>query len=148
MSASPLGICAAAARAAMGQLNYERLREASAARHGGGISGRQLAVLDPVRRVGLGTEALVAVGLVVLVVPLVPDDLAVPLEREHVRGDAVEEPPVVADDDRAAAEGEERLLERAQRVDVEVVRRLVEEEEVAALLQRPRQVQTVHLAAR
>jgi hypothetical protein len=44
---------------------------------------------------------------------------------------AVEEPAVVADDDRAAGELEERLLERAQRVDVEIVRRLVEEEHVA-----------------
>src|ERR1035437_6889094 len=110
--------------------------------------GRKLAVLDPVRAVGLGAEALVAVGLVVLVVALVPDDLAVALEREHVRRDAVEEPAVVADDDGAAAEREERLFERAKRVDVEVVRGLVEEQQVAAPLERPREMEAVHLAAR
>src|SRR5512141_2123621 len=106
------------------------------------------AVLDPVGAVGLGAEALVAVGLVVLVVPFVPDRLAVALEREHVRRDAVEEPAVVADDDRTAAERKERLFEGAQRIDVEVVRGLVEEEEVAAPLERPREMESVHFAAR
>src|SRR5664279_5191744 len=100
------------------------------------------------RAIGLGAEALVAVGLVVLIVAFVPDDLAVALEREHVRRDAVEEPAVVADDDGAAAEREERLFEGAQRVDVEVVRGLVEEQQVAALLERPREMEAVHLAAR
>ena len=81
------------------------------------------------------------VRLVVLVVALEPDDLAVALEGQHVRGDAVEEPAVVADDHRAAGEVDERLLERAQRVDVEVVGRLVEQEQVAAALQQLGQVQ-------
>ena len=49
-------------------------------------------------------------------------------EGEDVRRDPVEEPPIVADDG-AAGELDERLLERAERVDVEVVRRLVEEEQ-------------------
>ena len=77
-------------------------------------------------------EPAVPVGLVVLVVALEPDHLAVALEGEHVRGDAVEEPAVVADDDHAAGEVEQRVLERAQRVDVEVVGRLVEQQQVAA----------------
>ena len=45
---------------------------------------------------------------------------------------AVEEPAIVGDDHRAAGEREQRLLERAQRVDVEVVGRLVEQQQVAA----------------
>src|SRR5207245_6567665 len=52
---------------------------------------------------------------------------------------AVEEPAVVADDDGAAREIDERVLERAQRVDVEVVGGLVEEEEVPAAAQELRQ---------
>ena len=56
--------------------------------------------------VGFGAEALVAVGLVVGEVAFEPDNLAVTLEREHVRGDAVEEPAIVADDDDAAREAE------------------------------------------
>src|SRR5439155_19648538 len=88
-----------------------------------GPSRAQAAVFDAVRPLGLGAEAAAAVGFVVLVVALEPDDAALALEGEDVGGDAVEEPAVVADDDRAAREVDERVLERAQRVDVEVVGR-------------------------
>src|SRR5882724_6829037 len=44
---------------------------------------RQFAVLDPVRLIGGGAEAALAVGLVVLIVPFEPDHLAVALEGEH-----------------------------------------------------------------
>src|SRR5262249_54973619 len=91
----------------------------------------QLPVLDAVRLVGAGAEALAALGFVGLVVALAPDRLAVALEGQDVGGDAVQKPPVVADHHGAAAEGEQRLLQRAQRVHVEVVRRLVEQEQVA-----------------
>jgi hypothetical protein len=64
-----------------------------------------------------------------------------------VGGDPVEEPAVVADDDRAAGEIEERFFQGAQRVHVEVVRRLVQEEQVAAALQEFRQVDAVPLTA-
>ena len=100
------------------------------------------------RLVGGGAEAALAVGLVVLIVPLEPHHLAVAFEREHVRRDAIEEPAIVADDDGAAGEVQQRLFERAQRVDVEIVGRLVEQQQVAALLQQLRQVDAVALAAR
>ena len=74
-------------------------------------------------------------------------DLRVALEREDVRRDAVEEPAVVRDHDGAAGEVEQRLLERAQRVDVEVVRRLVEQQHVAAAAEQLREVDAVPLAA-
>src|SRR5262249_3351124 len=108
----------------------------------------QLPILDAMRMLRLGTQTPLAVRFVILVVPLEPDDLAVALEREHVRRDAIEEPAVVADDDRAAGEVEQRLLERAERVDVEIVGRLVEQQEVAPLLQELRQVDAIALAAR
>ena len=60
---------------------------------------------------------------------------------------AVEEPAIVRDHDGAAGEVEQRLLERAQRVDVEVVRRLVEQQHVAAAAQQLREVHAVALAA-
>src|SRR3954464_13751938 len=94
----------------------------------------QFPILDPMRLIRRRAESALPIGLVVLVVPLEPDHLAVSLEGEHVRGDAVEEPAVVADHDRAAGEVEQRFLERTQRVDVEVVGRLVEQQQVAALL--------------
>ena len=61
---------------------------------------RQLLVLDAVRLVGGGAELLAAPLLVLGEVALEPADLAVALERQDVRGDAVEEPAVVADDRR------------------------------------------------
>ena len=69
------------------------------------------------------------------------------LPRENVCGDAVEEPSVVARDDRAAREFEQRLFQALERLGVEVVRRLVEQQEVAALLERKCEVQAVALAA-
>src|SRR5581483_8571827 len=116
------------------------------ARESGGA--RQRLVADAVGLVGLRAETLVTVRLVVAEVALEPHDLRVPLEREHVRRDAVEEPAVVADDDRAARELEERVLERAEGVDVEVVGGLVEQQDVAAAAEHLREMHTVALAAR
>ena len=98
--------------------------------------------------VGLGAELLVAEALVGLEVALEPAHLRVAFEREHVGGDPVEEPAVVGDDDGAAGERQQRLLERAQRVDVEVVGRLVEQQQVAAGAQQLGEVEAVALAAR
>src|SRR5262245_26197562 len=72
---------------------------------------RQLAVLDAVRHEGVLAEARLAVGLIALEVALEPGDLAVALEREDVRRDAIEEPPIVADHDGAARERQQRVLE-------------------------------------
>ncbi len=52
------------------------------------------------------------------------------VDVEHVRHDVVEEPLIVGDDDRAPGIRGEELLEPADRDDVEVVGRLVEEEHV------------------
>src|SRR5439155_25867454 len=89
-----------------------------------------------------------AIRLVVREVALEPLDVAVALERQDVRRDAVEEPAIVADDDRAARELQQAVFERAQRVDVEVVRRLVEQQHVAGALDHLREVDAVALAAR
>eukprot|EP00964_Phaeocystis_antarctica_P129161 scaffold93021_cov54-Phaeocystis_antarctica.AAC.2 len=72
---------------------------------------------------------------------------AVRLEGEGVRADAVEEPAVVRYDERAASEVLQRLLERAQRLDVEIVGGLVEQQQVAALPQRLGEVHAPPLAA-
>lgn len=80
-------------------------------------------------------QALDAVGLIGLEVALKPIPVARilvgALPRQNVRGDAVQEHTVVADDHRAARELEQRRFKRGQRLDVEVVRGLVEEQQVA-----------------
>ena len=105
-------------------------------------------VLDPVRLERLGASGLLDPLRVLLVAALEPRHLAVALEREDVRRDPVEEPAIMADHDRAAREVEQRLLERAQRVDVEVVRRLVEQEHVAAAAEQLCEMDAVPLSAR
>ncbi len=59
-------------------------------------SSRELLVLDARRLIGGTAELLLLPRLVVGEVALEPAHLAVALEGEHVRGDAVEEPTVVA----------------------------------------------------
>lgn len=91
---------------------------------------RQLAV-NTMRLGCVLAQALDAVGLIGLEVALEPIPVARilvrALPRQNVRGDAVQEHTVVANDHRAARELEQRRLERGQRLDVEVVRGLVEE---------------------
>src|ERR1051326_1017217 len=101
-----------------------------------GCSGPgQPLVRDPVGPLGLGAEPLAPVLLVGVEVALEPADLAVALEGQDVGRDAIQEPAVVGDDHRTAGEAQQRLLEGAQRVDVEVVGRLVEQQQVAARAQ-------------
>ena len=82
-------------------------------------------VLDAVRLIGCRAEPRPAVGFVFGVVAIEEDDTAVAFKGENVRGDAVQKPAVVADDDGAAGEILSRLFERAHGVDVEVVGRFV-----------------------
>ena len=73
--------------------------------------------------------------------------IGVALPGQDVRRDPVEEPAVVADHHGAARELQQRVLQRAERLDVEVVGGLVEQQQVAALLEGQRQVEPVPLAA-
>ena len=67
------------------------------------------------------------------------------LPCEDVGGDAVEEPTVVGDDDGTAGERQEGVFQRTEGLDVEVVGRLIQQEEVAALLEGESQVQAIAL---
>ena len=104
-------------------------------------------VFQPVRDDGIDPEPPLLVFLVIGEIAFEPFDVAVALESEHVRRNAVEEQAVMADDDGAAGEILERIFERAQRIDVEIVGRLVEQEHVGAGLQHLRQMHAVPLAA-
>ena len=58
--------------------------------------------------------------------------MAVAFEGEHVGGDAVEEEAIVADDHRAAGEILSASSSARKRLDVEIVGRLVEQQQVGA----------------
>src|SRR5215213_2189411 len=100
------------------------------------------------RLIGGGAEAAMAVRLVILIVPLEPDDLTLALEREHVRRYTVKEPAIVADHHDTAGELQQSLFEGAECVDVEVVCRLIEQEHVAAVAQELREMDAIPLATR
>ena len=61
--------------------------------------------------------------------------------------DAVEEPAVVADDDGAAGEGFKTFFQGAERVDVDVVGRFVEQQHVAFLFEGKGELQAVSFTA-
>ena len=88
------------------------------------------------------------VFLIRLEIALEPFDVAVAFERQDVGCQAIEEEAVMADDHGAAGEVFERLFQRAQGLDVEVVGRLVEQQDVAALLEHLGEMDPVALAAR
>src|ERR1041384_42653 len=108
----------------------------------------QLPVSSDLWLIGGCAEAGVAVGFVFGVVAVEEDDAAIALEGQNVRRNAVEKPTVVTDDDGATSEIFKRRFERAHRVDVEVVGRLVQEQDVRPLFQNLRQMHAVALAAR
>ena len=92
------------------------------------LLARELAV-QAVRACGLLAQTgdlVLLVGLEIALEPVpIGRMLVVALPRQDVRGDAVEEPAVMGDHHGAARELDERVLERLQRLDIEVVRRLV-----------------------
>ena len=88
--------------------------------------------------------ALAAVGAVLHVVELA----AAALELEHARRDALEEPAIVRDEQHGAVEAVELVLEPLERAQVEVVRRLVEQQQVGVRRERARERGARQLAAR
>lgn len=70
------------------------------------------------------------------------------LPGEDMRRNPVEKPAVVARDDRATRKREQGLLETRQRLGIQVIGRLVEQEQVAALLERKCEIEAVALATR
>src|SRR5690606_33525317 len=98
-------------------------------------------------RTGVVAHAPLLVFLVLAVVALEELHVRVALEGEDVGRDAVQEPAVVADHEGVAGEFQQRVLERAQGLHVEVVGRLVEQQHVAALQQGLGHVQAAALAA-
>ena len=64
-----------------------------------------------------------------------------------MRANPVEEEAVVRDDHGAACEIHQRIFQRAQGFDVEVVGRFVKEQHIAALFQEPRHMHAVALTA-
>src|ERR1700722_6911481 len=105
-------------------------------------------VADSMGLGGVFAFAFLVILDVFLIVAFEPDDLRVAFESEDMGGDAVQEPAIVRDDDRTTRESHQRVFERAQSFDIEVVGRFIEQQHVAAGLQYFREVHTIAFTAR
>ena len=95
------------------------------------LAVHQLPVRDPMRSVRVRSLSLFEIFGVIPVRPLEPHRLRIALKRQNVRCDSIEKPAIVRDHDRACREIDQRLLERAQCVNVEIIRRLVEQQQIS-----------------
>src|SRR5438270_5281500 len=109
---------------------------------------RQLPIRHPMRPCRFLAQPPDLILFIRLEIALEPRDFAVAFKREDVGGEAVEEEAVVADHHRAAGEILDGFLERAQRLDVQIVGRFIEKQHVAAALKHLGDVDAVALAAR
>ena len=109
---------------------------------------RQVPVLDPMRLDGRSTQASAAVGFIVGIISFEPYHSAITLKSQNVCGDAIQKPSIVTDDHGASGEIFERFLKSAQRVHIEIIRRLVEKQNVGSLLEHLREVHPIPLAPR
>src|ERR1700732_1052685 len=112
-----------------------------------GLPGKWF-VANAVRLIGVFPLALSVVIDVFLVVAFEPYDLRVAFERQNMRRDPIEEPAIMRNYHRAARERHQRIFQSAQGLNIEVIGRLVEQQDVAAGLQYLREVHPVALAAR
>jgi hypothetical protein len=73
--------------------------------------------------------------------------MAIAFEGEDVRGQPVKKEAVMADDHRATGEFFQRLFQRAQRFDIEIVGRFIEQEDIATGCQHLGEMDAVALSA-
>src|SRR5262245_24834910 len=69
------------------------------------------------------------------------------MQLQRAIGDAIEEIAVVADDENRLVRLDEEILEPIGRIDVQMVRRLIQEHQIGLSQQQPGEEQTVLLAA-
>ena len=103
----------------------------------------QLLVFESLRL--LVAQTLLLVLLVLRISTLEEINLGITLERKDMCGDTVQEPAVVGNHHSTAGEILETLLQGTYSVDIHVIGRLVEQKDIALILERERQMQPVSL---
>ena len=112
------------------------------------LRSREASIFDPMRLVRVVTESSFSIDLILAVIAVEILDVTVALESENMRGDAVEKPTVVRYYDRASGKVFQRFFESAHRVDIEIVCRLVQKQNVRAGSQHLCKVNSIAFAAR
>ena len=90
----------------------------------------QLLILKPLWLVGGNAETFAALLFVGLVIPFAPMDVGVSFKGENMGSDSVEEPAIMADHHDTADEVQDRLFQRTQGINIKIVRRFVEQQQV------------------
>ena len=85
------------------------------------------------RLIRVAAQAFLTILFVLGVISLKKRHLAVALKREDMGRDPIEEPAIMRNHDRTAGKVDERVFESTQRIDVEIVRRLIEKQHVSYL---------------
>ena len=65
------------------------------------------------RLLGVDTQSPLPVGFIISIVPLEPLHVTVALKGEYVRGDTIQEPPIVGNHHCTAREVEQGFFQRA-----------------------------------
>ncbi len=100
------------------------------------------------RPVCLRTQAAVAILFILAPVAGEPEDLAIALKGQDVGSHAVQEPAVVADDHGRATKVQQRLFQGTQGMHVQVIRRLVQQQQIGPRFKHLRQMDTVSFTSR
>jgi len=107
-----------------------------------------MSVFNPMRLISFRSQPFLSVFLVIRIIALKPDYLGIAFKSQDVCGDPVEEPAVMADNDCTTAKIFKRLFQGAQGVNVKVVSWFIEKQDISAIFQHSRQMNTISLAAR
>ena len=82
------------------------------------------------------------------VITVIEEDFAVAFESQNVRRHTVKEPAIMTDHHHATDKAFHAVFKRTHRVDVDVIGRLIEQDDIGALLQHARQMHAITLSAR
>ena len=90
----------------------------------------KLFVAEAMRFVCVDAQPLVPLTLVCFKVALTDVHVTVSLKRNDVRRETIQKPAIVRDHNNATRKASDTFFQRTQRVDVEIVRWLIQEQQV------------------
>ena len=77
----------------------------------------KLSIFDTLRNQRVYAQSAFLIGFIILIIALEPDNFGVSFKGKNMRSDAVQKPSIVANDQSATGEIEERILQRNQEID-------------------------------
>ena len=87
------------------------------------------------RFIGADTQTFSALFFIGCKVAFAPMDIPVTFEGEDMRRQTIKEPAIVANNNRTAGVVRDRFFESSKRIDIEIVRRLVQQQDIGTAAQ-------------